>query len=126
MAVAVLQKQMILLHVIEFPAASLRGQQHRQRAVLLVIDVPDGVHDNTEFDVHKDPVSVWSPASGICRVRKVCSNRDDKPLYPKANTNLFPALGEASTTDKPADGTASSPVMNKHHMKQTDRGRHAE
>ena len=40
------------LHVEQLPAALLGGEQHGQRAVLLVGDLGDRVHDNSEANAH--------------------------------------------------------------------------
>ncbi|MNZ89380.1 hypothetical protein D3C78_1083020 [compost metagenome] len=44
--------QVALFHVEQAPATGLGGQQHGQRAVLLVGDGRDGVHDNAEANAH--------------------------------------------------------------------------
>jgi len=46
------QIKVALLHVEQLPATGLGGQQHGQRAVLLVGDGRDRVHDNAEANAH--------------------------------------------------------------------------
>ncbi|MNP17187.1 hypothetical protein D3C76_1096110 [compost metagenome] len=55
--------EVLLLHVVQRPAAGLGGQQHRQRAVLLEVDACDGVHDDPEAYAHERS-SRWAERRG--------------------------------------------------------------
>ncbi|MNR35152.1 hypothetical protein D3C85_1529780 [compost metagenome] len=44
--------QIPLFHIEQFPAALLRSQQHGQRAILLVGDAGNGIHDNPDANAH--------------------------------------------------------------------------
>ncbi|MOA07543.1 hypothetical protein D3C78_1272480 [compost metagenome] len=50
---AVAQVEVVLLHVVQRPAAGLGGQQHGQRAVLLEGNATDGVHDDAQANAHR-------------------------------------------------------------------------